>query len=76
MAELKAAATEKKPPPWYLTFLSQFHALYCFLRCMALPYSKYGSGYNCGIMSCRQRLKVGVLGQCNTKQDSIHHRAP
>ena len=26
-------------------------------------------------MSCRQRRKVGVLGQCNTKQESIHHRA-
>ena len=26
-------------------------------------------------MSCRQRRKVGVLGQCSTKQESIHHRA-
>ena len=26
-------------------------------------------------MSCRQRRKVGVLGQCNAKQESIHHRA-
>ena len=26
-------------------------------------------------MSCRQRRKVGVLGQCNTKQESICHRA-
>ena len=26
-------------------------------------------------MSRRQRRKVGVLGQCNTKQESIHHRA-
>ena len=58
-----------------MTFLSQFHALYCLLRRMALPYSNCGSGYNWGIMSCRQRRKVGVLGQCNTKQESIHHRA-
>ena len=49
--------------------------LYCLLRRMALPYSNCGSGYNWGIMSCRQRRKVGVLGQCNTKQESIHHRA-
>ena len=27
-AQLKAAATEKKPPRWYMTFLSQFHALW------------------------------------------------
>ena len=75
LTQLKAAATEKKPPRWYLTFLSQFHALYCLLRRMALPYSNCGSGCNWGIMSCRQRRKVGVLGQCNTKQESIHHRA-
>ena len=75
LTQLKAAATEKKPPRWYMTFLSQFHALYCLLRRMALPYSNCGSGYNWGIMSCRQRRKVGVLGQCNTKQESIHHRA-
>ena len=42
---------------------------------MALPYSNCGSGYNWGIMSCRQRRKVGVLGQCNPTQESIHHRA-
>ena len=75
LTQLKAAATEKKPPRCYLTFLSQFHALYCLLRRMALPYSNCGSSYNWGIMSCRQRRKVGVLGQCNTKQESIHHRA-
>ena len=75
LTQLKAAATEKKPPRWYMPFLSQFHALYCLLRRMALPYSNCGSGYNWGIMSCRQRTKVGVLGQCNTKQESIHHRA-
>ena len=75
LTQLKAAATEKKPPRWYMTFLSQFHALYRLLRRMALPYSNCGSGYNWGIMSCRQRHKVGVLGQCNTKQESIHHRA-
>ena len=45
------------------------------LPAMALPYSNCGSGYNWGIMSCRQRRRVGVLGQCNTKQESIHHRA-
>ena len=72
MAQLKAAATEKKPPRWYLTFLSQLHALHCLLRRMALPYSNCGSGYNWGIMSGRQHRKVGVLGQCNTKQESIH----
>ena len=75
LTQLKAAATEKKPTRWYMTFLSQFHALYCLLRRMALPYSNCGSGYNWGIMSCRQRRKVGVLGQGNTKQESIHHRA-
>ena len=75
MTQLKVAATEKKPPRWYLTFWSQFHALYCLLRRMALPYSNCGSGYNWGIMSCRQRRKVGVLGQCNTQQESIHHSA-
>ena len=75
LTQLKAAATEKKPPRWYMTFLSQFRALYCLLRRMALPYSNCGSGYNWGIMSCRQRRKVGVLGQCNTKQESIQHRA-
>ena len=75
MAQLKAAATEKKPPLWYLTFLSQLHAMYCLLLRMDLPYSTYGCGYNWGIMSCRQRRKVGVLCQCNTKQQSIHHRA-
>ena len=53
LTQLKAAATEKKPPRWYMTFLSQFHALYCLLRRMALPYSNCGSGYNWGIMSCR-----------------------
>ena len=42
---------------------------------MALPYSNCGLGYNWGIMSCRQRCMVGVLGQCNTKQESIHHCA-
>ena len=42
---------------------------------MALPYSNFGSGYNWGIMYSRQRRKVGVLRQCNTKQESIHHRA-
>ena len=75
MTQLKAAATEKKPPRWYMIFLSQFHALYCLLRRMALPYSNCGFGYNWGIMFCRQRRKVGVLGQCITKQESIHHRA-
>ena len=30
MAQLKAAATEKKPPRWYLTFLSRFHACIVF----------------------------------------------
>ena len=75
MAQLKAAATEKKPPRWYLAFLSQFHALYCLMRRVALPYSNCGSGYSWGIMSCCQRRKVGVIGQCNTKQESIHHRA-
>ena len=75
MAKLKAAATEKQPPRWYVTFLSQFHALHCLLLRMALPYSNCGCGYNWGIMSCRQRRKVGILGQCSTKQESIHHRA-
>ena len=56
-----------------MTFLSQFHALYCLQQRMALPYPNCGSGYNWGIMSCRQRGKVGVLGRCNTKQESIHH---
>ena len=46
LTQLKAAATEKKPPRWCMTFLSQFHALYCLLRRMALPYSNCGSGYN------------------------------
>ena len=67
MTQLKAAATEKKPPRWYLTFLSQFHALYCLLCRMPLPYSNCGSGYNCAITSCRLRRKVGVLDQCHTK---------
>ena len=75
MTQLNASATEKKPPQWYLTFLSQFHALYGRLCRMALPYSNGGLAYNWGIMSFRQRRKVGVLGQCNTKQESIHHRA-
>ena len=75
MAQLKAATTEKKPPRWYWTFLSQFHAAYRLRRRMALPYSNRVSGYNSGIVSCRQRRKVGVVGQCNTKQESIHHRA-
>ena len=74
MTQLKAAATEKKPPRWYLTFLSHFHTLYCLLRRVALLYSNCGSGCNWGIMSCRQRWKVGVFGQCNTEQASIHHR--
>ena len=39
MTQLKATATEKQPPRWYMTFLSPFHALYCLLRRMALPYS-------------------------------------
>ena len=34
MTQLKATATEKKPQRWYLTFLSQFHAL--------LPSASYG----------------------------------
>ena len=46
MTQLNVAATEKKPPRWYMTFLSQFHALYCLLRRMALRYSNCGSGYN------------------------------
>ena len=75
VAHFKDTAAKKKPPRWYLTFLSQFHALYCLLRRMALPYSNRGSGYNWGIMSCRQLRKVGVHGQCNTKQEAIHHRA-
>ena len=75
MTQLKATATEKKPPRWCMTFLSQLHALYNLLRPMALPYSNCGSSYNWGIISCRQRRKVGVLGQCNTKQESINHRA-
>ena len=75
MAQFKDTATEKKPPRWCLTFLSQLHALYYLLRRFALPYSKCGSGYNWGIMSSRQRRKVGILGQGNTKQESIHHRA-
>ena len=58
-----------------LDILSQFHPLYCLLRHMALPCSNCGAGYNWGIMSCRQRRKVGVLGQRNTKQESSHHRA-
>ena len=33
MTQLKAAATEKKPPQWYMTFLSQFHALYSDTAC-------------------------------------------
>ena len=52
MAQSEAAATEKKPPRWYLTFVSLFHALYCLLCRMALPYSNCGSRYNWGIMSC------------------------
>ena len=75
MTELKTASTEKKPPRWYMTFLSQFHALYCLLRRMALPYSNCGSGYIWGMMSCCRRRKVGVVGPCDTKQESIHHRA-
>ena len=75
MTQLKATATEKMPPRRYMTFLSQFHALYSLLRRMALPSANRGFGYNSGIMSCRQRRKVGVLGQCNTKEESIHHRA-
>ena len=37
MTQLKAAGTEKKPPRWYFTSLSQFHALYSLLRPMAPP---------------------------------------
>ena len=75
MTQLNAAATEKKPPQWYPHIFVTLHALYCLLRRMALPYSNYGSGYNWGIMSSRQHRKVGVFGQCSTKQESIHHRA-
>ena len=35
MTQLKAAATEKKPPRWYMTFLSQFHAYTAF--CVVWP---------------------------------------
>ena len=85
MTQLKAAATEKKPPRWYLTFSSQFHAMYYLLRCMALPYSNCWCGYKWGTMSCRQRQKVGVLGQCNNKHlplcwtssiQLVEHHAP
>ena len=65
MADLKAATAQEQPPRWYLTFLQQLHALYRLLRCMPLPYSICGSACNWGIISCRRRCKVGVLGQCN-----------
>ena len=48
MAQLKAAATEKKPPQWYLTFSSQFHALYCFMRkqlCVYAAFDPYGRNF-------------------------------
>ena len=63
----------EEAPTMVLDILSQLHAVYRLLRRMPLPNSNCGYGYNWGIMSCRQRRKVGVLGECNTKQESIHH---